>query len=113
MADTAGPWTTCAAWTWAIPPSYYAVLIADFAQMLFTWDTTNLCIVFRQWHVRSTFSLVFSLGAIVLLAMGYEALRSLSRRFEASQNCRLADMPSEHHHDPFKASAMPLRHFSS
>ncbi|KAM4054955.1 ctr copper transporter family protein [Hirsutella rhossiliensis] len=64
--------------------------------MLFTWDTTNLCIVFRQWHVRSTTSLVFSLIAIVLLAMVYEALRSLSRRFEASQNRRLADMPRQH-----------------
>ncbi|EQK97555.1 Ctr copper transporter [Ophiocordyceps sinensis CO18] len=64
--------------------------------MLFTWDTTNLCIVFRQWHVRSTVSLVFSLVAIVLLAMVYEALRSLSRRFEASQNRRLAEMPRQH-----------------
>lgn len=68
--------------------------------MLFTWDTTNLCIVFRQWHVRSTVSLVFSLVAIVLLAMVYEALRSLSRRFEASQNRRLAEMPSEQQNAP-------------
>jgi len=29
--------------------------------MLFTWDTTNLCIVFRQWHIRSTASLIVSL----------------------------------------------------
>ncbi|PTB81441.1 Ctr copper transporter [Trichoderma longibrachiatum ATCC 18648] len=46
--------------------------------MLFTWDTTNLCIVFRQWHVRSTASLIFSLLAVVLLGIGYEALRSVS-----------------------------------
>ncbi|PHH86943.1 hypothetical protein CDD83_9558 [Cordyceps sp. RAO-2017] len=63
--------------------------------MLFTWDTTNLCIVFRQWHVRSTAALVFSLVAVVLLAMLYEALRALSRRYEASQNRRIACMPRQ------------------
>ncbi|KAF7542787.1 hypothetical protein G7Z17_g11275 [Cylindrodendrum hubeiense] len=52
--------------------------------MLFTWDTTNLCIVFRQWHVRSTTSLFFSLLAVILLGVGYEALRSVSRRYEDS-----------------------------
>lgn len=63
--------------------------------MLFTWDTTNLCIVFRQWHIRSTASLIVSLLAVVLLAMGYEALRSLSRAYEASLAKRISAMPSE------------------
>lgn len=63
--------------------------------MLFTWDTTNLCIVFRQWHVRSTASLIFSLIAVVLLGIGYEALRSVSRRYEASLATRLETVPSE------------------
>ncbi|POR30834.1 Copper transport protein CTR2, partial [Tolypocladium paradoxum] len=62
--------------------------------MLFTWDTTNLCIVFRQWHIRSTASLVFSLLAVILLAMGYEALRALSRRYEHALHQRLAAMPN-------------------
>ncbi|KND95054.1 Copper transport protein CTR2, partial [Tolypocladium ophioglossoides CBS 100239] len=61
--------------------------------MLFTWDTTNLCIVFRQWHIRSTASLVLSLLAVILLAMGYEALRALSRRYEDSINKRVAALP--------------------
>lgn len=52
-------------------------------QMLFTWDTTNLCIVFRQWHVRGTASLIFSLLAIVAICAGYEALREATRRYEA------------------------------
>lgn len=71
--------------------------------MLFTWDTTNLCIVFRQWHVRSTASLVFSLLAVVLLGIGYEALRSVSRRYEASLATRLETVPSEFdiHLSPF------------
>ncbi|KAJ4010668.1 copper transpport protein [Fusarium irregulare] len=62
--------------------------------MLFTWDTTNLCIVFRQWHVRSTTSLLFSLVAVILLAMGYEALRSLSRRYEQALDNRVRAAPS-------------------
>ncbi|KAF5125316.1 Copper transport protein CTR2 [Metarhizium anisopliae] len=67
--------------------------------MLFTWDTTNLCIVFRQWHIRSTPGLIFSLAAVVLLAMGYEALRALSRRFEASVDRRMSALPRSSHPD--------------
>ncbi|KAI2613630.1 Ctr copper transporter family protein [Hypoxylon fragiforme] len=52
--------------------------------MLFTWDTTNLCIVFRQWHVRGPTSLIFSLLAIIALCAGYEALREAIRRYEQS-----------------------------
>ena len=62
--------------------------------MLFTWDTTNLCIVFRQWHIRSTASLVFSLAAVVLLAVGYEGLRALSRRYELAVARHVASLPS-------------------
>lgn len=61
--------------------------------MLFTWNTNNLCIVFRQWHVRGTTSLVFSLLAIVLIAMGYEGLRSLSARYESAVAKRIESMP--------------------
>ncbi|KAL7805159.1 Ctr copper transporter [Trichoderma aethiopicum] len=66
--------------------------------MLFTWDTTNLCIVFRQWHVRSTASLIFSLIAVVFLGIGYEALRSVSRRYEASLATRLETVPTAPQH---------------
>ncbi|KAF1932316.1 Ctr copper transporter [Didymella exigua CBS 183.55] len=51
--------------------------------MLFTWDTTDLCIVFRSWHVSGTFSLVVALVGIILLTAGYEAVREASRRYEA------------------------------
>ncbi|KAI0970383.1 Ctr copper transporter family-domain-containing protein [Xylaria arbuscula] len=50
--------------------------------MLFTWDTTDLCIVFRQWHVKGSASLVFSLLAIVAICAGYEALREGTRKYE-------------------------------
>ncbi|KAI1489264.1 CTR2 short splice variant [Biscogniauxia mediterranea] len=50
--------------------------------MLFTWDTTNLCIIFRFWHIRGPASLVFSLLAIVAICAGYEALREGTRRYE-------------------------------
>ncbi|CAF3442172.1 unnamed protein product, partial [Fusarium graminearum] len=63
--------------------------------MLFTWDTNNLCIVFRQWHVRSTTSLLFSLIAVIILAIGYEALRSVSRRYEQSLDNRVRSVPRQ------------------
>ena len=69
--------------------------------MLFTWDTTNLCIVFRQWHVRSSTSLVFSLFAVILLSMGYEALRAVSRRYEASLTHQVDSLPSKFPPAPF------------
>ncbi|KAK2002245.1 ctr copper transporter [Colletotrichum falcatum] len=61
--------------------------------MLFTWDTKNLCIVFRQWHVRSTSGLIVSLLLVVALAAGYEALRAASRRYENSVNKRVESLP--------------------
>ncbi|RDW74010.1 CTR2 long splice variant [Coleophoma crateriformis] len=50
--------------------------------MLFTWDTTNLCLVFRWWHIRSNAGLVLSLLAVVAITAGYEAVRSASRKYE-------------------------------
>ncbi|KAK4097544.1 Ctr copper transporter [Parathielavia hyrcaniae] len=61
--------------------------------MLFTWDTTNLCIVFRQWHVTSNLSLIASLAAIVAICAGYEALREGIRRYEAMVSKRLDTAP--------------------
>jgi copper transporter 1 len=63
--------------------------------MLFTWDTTNLCIVFKSWHIRSTTSLVLSLAAVVLLGIGYEALRALSRRYELAVTKHVDSLPSK------------------
>jgi hypothetical protein len=61
-------------------------------QMLFTWDTTNLCIVFPSWRVTGTLSLIVSLLAVVALTAGYEAIREVSRRYEErlEQNVREA-----------------------
>ena len=56
--------------------------------MLFTWDTTNLCIVFRQWRVTGAASLVFSLLAVAALTAGYEFVREMSRRYELRQALR-------------------------
>ncbi|KAK2748345.1 hypothetical protein FQN57_001003 [Myotisia sp. PD_48] len=52
--------------------------------MLFTFSTKNLCIIFHQWHITGPFSLLFSLLAIVVLTAGYEALRDYTRRYERS-----------------------------
>lgn len=61
--------------------------------MLFTWDTTNLCIVFRSWHIRSTTSLLFSLVGVALLTAGYEAIREASRRYEAHVAKSVDELP--------------------
>ena len=50
--------------------------------MLFTWDTNNLCIIFRQWRITGTMSLIFSLLGVVALTAGYEVVREISRRYE-------------------------------
>jgi len=64
--------------------------------MLFTWDTTNLCIVFPSWRVTGTFSLIWSLIAVVALTAGYEAIREVSRRYEerAAENVKNATRKS-------------------
>lgn len=62
--------------------------------MLFTWSSENLCIVFRQWHITGTFSLIVSLFAIVLLAAGYEAVREVSRRYEQGHDARMSAFSS-------------------
>ncbi|GAM82648.1 hypothetical protein ANO11243_006300 [Dothideomycetidae sp. 11243] len=52
--------------------------------MLFTWSTKDLCIVFRSWRITGGLSLVFSLLAIVALTAGYEAVRAGARRYDAA-----------------------------
>lgn len=59
--------------------------------MLFTWNTENLCLVFKWWHIHTTFGLVLSLLAVVALGMGYEYLRLISRKFDA-RSASLAGM---------------------
>lgn len=61
--------------------------------MLFTWSTQDLCIVFRGWHVHDTFSLIWTLLAIVILSAGYEAVREVSRRYEKRTAERLEETP--------------------
>lgn len=58
--------------------------------MLFTWSTKDLCIVFKQWRITGTASLLFSLLAIVLLCAGYEFVRAFSTRYEASHNAKMS-----------------------
>ncbi|KAF1996239.1 Ctr copper transporter [Amniculicola lignicola CBS 123094] len=57
--------------------------------MLFTWSTKDLCIVFRGWHINGMGSLIVSLLAIVLMTAGYEAVREVSRRYDASSKAAL------------------------
>ncbi|KAF2146605.1 uncharacterized protein K452DRAFT_304555 [Aplosporella prunicola CBS 121167] len=78
--------------------------------MLFTWDTTDLCIVFRQWHIGSAFGLVVSLLAVAALAAGYELVRELTRRYEASvaaqQSAKTAGSPGIPSSDEHESSSL-------
>ena len=71
------------------------------SQMLFTWSTHNLCIVFRQWRITGPMSLLLSLVAIALLTAGYECVREVSRKYEQSHSTRMSAFSSG-------ASSMPL-----
>lgn len=51
--------------------------------MIFTWDTTDLCVVFRWWHIQTTQGLLLSLLAIVALGAGYEFIRYRARTLES------------------------------
>lgn len=63
--------------------------------MLFTWDTTNLCIVFRWWRITNVLTLLISLVAVALLTAGYEAVREASRRYEFSCQEYMNKLPSK------------------
>ena len=76
--------------------------------MLFTWNTKNLCIVFRQWHVTSTASLIVSLLLVVAIGVGYEALREGIRRYEVSVNKRADTAPRKYISSGIASLAYPL-----
>lgn len=50
--------------------------------MIFTWDTTDLCIIFKWWHIRTSLGLWISLAAIVGLGAIYEYLRAWGRKLD-------------------------------
>ncbi|KAJ5210455.1 Ctr copper transporter [Penicillium cf. griseofulvum] len=58
--------------------------------MLFTWSSENLCIIFRSWRITGPFSFLFSLVAIAILTAGYEGIRSATRKYEAAHAQRLS-----------------------
>ncbi|KAK9327416.1 Ctr copper transporter family-domain-containing protein [Lipomyces starkeyi] len=46
--------------------------------MIFTWDPTDVCVVFEWWHIRGPGTLIASLFGIIVLGIGFEYLRTLS-----------------------------------
>ena len=77
--------------------------------MLFTWDTTNLCVVFRWWHVRGPWSLFFTLLGVVGLGMSYELLRHIARKYdERSIGTIRIDSPSHDAADADRGRSSPL-----
>lgn len=81
--------------------------------MLFTWDTTNLCIVFRSWRVTNTITLLWSLFGVMLLTAGYELVRELSRRYDDSAQQQIEALPRKFFYFPYlnvlNFSSRPLR----
>lgn len=74
--------------------------------MLLNWDVKNVCIVSSQWHIRSTFDLIASLVAVILIAAGYEALRAASRKYELAVTRRVGSAPSKSN-VPFASLPLP------
>lgn len=72
--------------------------------MLFTWETNNLCIVFKSWRITSTMSLIWSLVGVMLLTAGYELVREMSRRYEAKVQREIDDMPNDQEESSLLAS---------
>lgn len=62
-------------------------------QMVFTWSTQDLCIIFDWWHIHSSFTLFMSLLGVVILTAGYELVRELARRYEAGANQKMQNLP--------------------
>ncbi|KAI4726379.1 Ctr copper transporter [Aureobasidium sp. EXF-10728] len=73
--------------------------------MLFTWDTNNLCIVFKSWRVTSTFSLLWSLLAIIAITAGYELIRELSRKYEMKVQREIDALPNDREQSSLLASS--------
>lgn len=51
--------------------------------MVWNYDTTNVCILTSSWRITTPFSLYMSLAIIMGLAAGYELLRLYIRQFDA------------------------------
>lgn len=62
--------------------------------MLFTWDYTNTCVVFKWWHIRGFGSFLVSFLAIVGISMLYEFLRYSISLWEARTTSRLDELSS-------------------
>lgn len=75
--------------------------------MLFTWDTTDLCIVFPGWRITGNLSLVASLFAIIALTSCYEFVRDFAHRYEARCADDLKALPST-----YLPTTTPLRSLS-
>ncbi|KAJ6114555.1 hypothetical protein N7486_000333 [Penicillium sp. IBT 16267x] len=57
--------------------------------MIFTWSSENLCIIFRWWRITGPISFLLSLVLIVLLTAGYEGVRQITRKYEIAHAQRL------------------------
>ncbi|KAL7410226.1 Ctr copper transporter family-domain-containing protein [Mrakia frigida] len=44
--------------------------------MLWNWQVVDTCVIFRSWHITSTFTMILSCLVVALMAFGYELLQS-------------------------------------
>ncbi|KAG0237730.1 hypothetical protein BGW42_000136 [Actinomortierella wolfii] len=50
--------------------------------MLFNWDTKNVCVVFESWKINTPLGLILSMIVIIALGVAYELLRAKSRQYD-------------------------------
>lgn len=57
--------------------------------MIFNWDATGTCIVFRRFYVSGTTSLIIYMILLFLLSIGYEYMRLAATRYDCMTRIKL------------------------
>lgn len=76
--------------------------------MFLNTDTSNLCILIKQWRVTGFWSLFQSLIVIVLFGMSFEAIRALTRRYEQGSGGTIALLSTTRPGSPSSSSSSSL-----
>ncbi|KAH9823328.1 Ctr copper transporter family-domain-containing protein [Melampsora americana] len=57
--------------------------------MIFNWDATGTCIVFKRFYVSGTSSLIIYMILLFLLSIGYEYMRLAASRYDSMTRIKL------------------------
>ncbi|KAK9469861.1 Ctr copper transporter family-domain-containing protein [Lipomyces arxii] len=92
MTSSMKPMTSMPGGDMGNPHSGHDVGVTCKMNMVFTWDPTDVCVVFRWWHIKGTLSFVVSLIAVMALGVGFEYIRAAITNLSNSQTTRTLEM---------------------